>query len=129
MHNFISVNQPIDVQLVGIAEATKARKEKEREENRQVVQTIFDVVRHLAKQNCAFRGHDEAEDSVNRGNFLEELAFIAKFHKPLERWMESHPENLSYFSPSIQNEMIAILNKLINESIKSEVISAKYFSI
>jgi hypothetical protein len=28
MHNFKSVNQPIDVQLVGIAEATKARKEK-----------------------------------------------------------------------------------------------------
>ena len=47
----------------------------------------------------------------------------------LERWMESHPQNLSYFSPSIQNEMITILDKLVNESIKSEVISAKYFSI
>lgn len=129
MHNFNSVNQPIDVQLVGIIEATKARKEEEKEENRQVVQTIFDVVRHLAKQNCAFRGHEEDSSSTNRGNFLEELCFIAKFDKPLKRWMESHPENLSYFSPSIQNEMIAILNKLINESIKSEVISAMYYSI
>ena len=79
----ITVNRPIDVQLVGIVEATKARKEKEREENRKVVQTIFDVVRHLAKHNCAFRGHDEGVDSSNRGNFLEELAFIAKFDKPL----------------------------------------------
>ena len=98
MHSFLSINQPIDVQLVGIAEATRARKEKEREENRQVVQTIFDVVRHLAKQNCAFRGREEGENSANRGNFLEELTFVAKFDKLLERWMKSHPENLSYFS-------------------------------
>ena len=111
------MNRPIDDQLVGIAEATKARKEKEREENRQVVQTIFDVVRHLAKQNCAFRGHDEGENSSNRGNFLEELAFIANFDKTLTHWMETYPENLLYFSSSIQNEMLAILNKLINESI------------
>ncbi|CAB4043130.1 Hypothetical predicted protein [Paramuricea clavata] len=55
MQNFKSENQHIDVQLVGIAEASKTRKEQEREENRQIVQTIFDVVRHLAKQNTAFR--------------------------------------------------------------------------
>ena len=102
MHDFVSVNRPIDDELVGIAEATKARKEKRREENRQVVQTIFYVVRHLAKQNYAFRGHDEGEDLSNRGNFLEELAFIAKFDKTLTHWMETHPENLLYFSSSIE---------------------------
>lgn len=45
IHDSMSVNRPIDDQLVEIAEATKARKEKEREENRQMVQTIFDVWR------------------------------------------------------------------------------------
>ena len=43
--------------------------------------------------------------------------------------MENHPRNLSYFSPSIQNEMIATVSNLIIESIKSELISAKYFPI
>jgi hypothetical protein len=129
MQNFKSDNQHIDVQLVGIAEASKTRKEQEREENRQIVQTIFDVVRHLAKQNTAFRGHDETNDSANRGNFLEELLFLSKYDKPLKRWMETHPKNLSYFSPSIQNEMIGILSNMIIEIIRFEVISAKYFSI
>ena len=129
MQNFKSDNQPIDLQLVGIAEASKTRKEEERKENRRIVQTIFDVTQHLAKQITAFRGHDETDDSTNRGNFLEELYFLAKYDRPLKGWIESHSQNLSCFSPSIQNEMIGILSNMIIEIIKSEVISAKYFSI
>jgi hypothetical protein len=44
MQNFKSDNHHIDVQLVGIAEASKTRRQQEREENRKIVQTIFDVV-------------------------------------------------------------------------------------
>ena len=62
-------------------------------------------------------------------NFLEELYFLAIYDKTLKRWIETHPQNLSYFSPSIQNEMIGILSNMIIKIIKSEVISAKYFSI
>ena len=87
------------------------------------------MTRHLAKQNNAFRGHDETDDSTNRVNFLEELYFLARYDKPLKGWIESHPQNLSYLSPSFQNEMIGILSNMIIEIIKSEVISAKYFSI
>ncbi len=82
MQNFKSSNDPIDVQLVGAAQAAISRKEKEREENREVVRVIFDVIRHLAKQNNAFRGHDESDAAENRGNFLEELNFLAKYHQP-----------------------------------------------
>ena len=64
MQNFKSDSQPIDEQLVGIAEASKARIEEERKENRRIVQTIFEVARHLPKQNTAFRGHDETDDSA-----------------------------------------------------------------
>ena len=76
MQNFKSSNDPIDVQLVGAAQATIARKEKEREENGEIVRVIFDVIRHLAKQNNAFRGHDESDAAENHGNFLEELNFL-----------------------------------------------------
>ena len=75
IHNF-RTTKPIDVQLNDAAEAMHSRKEKEREENRSIVQVIFDVIRHLAKQNSAFRGHDESADSTNQGNFLEELKFL-----------------------------------------------------
>ena len=128
IHNFRTAKR-IDVQLNDAAEAMHSRKEKEREENRSIVQVIFDVVRHLAKQNSAFRGHDESADSTNQGNFLEELEFLAKYHEPLRRWMVEHPQNLSYFSPGTQNGMISILANLIVGIIKSQVVCAKYFSI
>ena len=84
IHNFRTA-KPIDVQLNDAAEAMHSRKEKEREENRSIVQVIFDVIRHLAKQNSAFRGHDESADSTNQGNFLEELKFLSKYHELLRR--------------------------------------------
>ena len=68
-------------------QAAISKKEKEREENREIVRVIFDVIRHLAKQNNAFRGHDESDAAENRGNFLEELKFLAKYHQPLQKWI------------------------------------------
>ena len=50
---------PIDVQLNKEAEEIRGRREQERVENRHIVETMFDVVRHLAKQNSSFCGHDE----------------------------------------------------------------------
>lgn len=64
IHNFTSINQPIDVQLVEIAEATKAMKGKEGEENRQVGQKIFDAVRHLMKQKSIFRCLTASKEGV-----------------------------------------------------------------
>ncbi|XP_028416040.1 zinc finger MYM-type protein 1-like [Dendronephthya gigantea] len=128
IHSFKSAT-PIDVQLNREAEAVRERKEQERKENREIVETIFDVVRHLAKQNMSFRGHDESYDSKNKGNFLEELQFLSKYHAPLRKWMDTHPENVSYFSHVSQNEMISILSNLITEVVCNEVRSAKYFSI
>ena len=106
-----------------------AKQHKERSENRHILETIFDVVRHLAKQNSAFRGHNETEDFLNRGNFLEELQFLSKYHKPLRTWIEKHPGNVSYFSHVSQNEMIAIISNLITEIVCNEIHAVKYFSI
>ena len=80
MHCFGSTT-PIDVQEI------RGRREQERVENRHIVETIFDVVRHLAKQNSSFHGHDETDDSKNEGNFLEELEFLSKYHAPVRKWI------------------------------------------
>ena len=63
----------VNVQINNAAEVHLSRQQKERAENRHIVKVIFDVIRHLGKQNSAFRGHDESEDSKNKGNFLKEL--------------------------------------------------------
>lgn len=128
-NSFKSESPSVHEQLVGSAQAAVSRKEKERKENRAIVEVIFDVIRHLAKQNSAFRAKDESMESMNQGNFLEELKFLAKYHMPLKKWMEEHPKNVSYFSHTTQNEMIGIVSEIIESMIKFEVKSAKYFSI
>eukprot|EP00794_Sanderia_malayensis_P009282 gene9282-10262_t len=74
-------------------------------------------------------GHDESDTAENRGNFLEELNFLAKYHQPLQKWIQQHPQNVSYFSPNTQNEMISVLSQVVTERIKGEVAYSKHFSI
>ena len=69
---------------------------------------MFDCVLFLSKQGLAFRGHDESQTSSNRGNFLEIVHFLSKYSPQLHRWLESHPGNVTYMSPDIQDKMIAI---------------------
>ena len=41
---------------------------------------LIETIRFLSKQGLPFRGHDEYEDSDNRGNFLEVLELLASFN-------------------------------------------------
>ena len=74
MQDFKTVT-PVDIQLNEAEREMRERKERERSENCHIVGVIFDIVRHLAKQNVAFRGHDETSSSKNKGNFLRKFAF------------------------------------------------------
>lgn len=120
---------PINAQLSAVAAENISRKQQERKENREVAEVIFDVVRHLILQNEAFRGHDEKDSSLNQGKFLAEIKFLAKYHPPLQKWLDTHPGNVSWISPDIQNEMIEILANHILDIIKIQVQESKYYSV
>jgi hypothetical protein len=42
-------------------------------------------LRYLLNQGLAFRGHDESEESSNRGNFIELLKWLAKGNKEVNK--------------------------------------------
>ena len=86
------------------------------------------MIRFLARQNISFRGHDEAVNSQNRGNFLELIHFTAKYNTSLQRWIELHPRNVSWLSPEIQSELIHLLALEAVPCIASEC-QGRYFSI
>ena len=67
----------------------------------QVVATA-NVVLHLALQGLAFRGHDEHPDSLNKGNFLENLRFLFRSCPDIPHAI---PNNAKYTSPDIQRDM------------------------
>ena len=55
------------------------RHNEEVRQNREILKTVTEAVLYLSKQELAFRGHDESEDSLNKGNYRELLESFAKF--------------------------------------------------
>jgi hypothetical protein len=116
-------------QLSEQARHDRSRKEAEKSENREVVQIIFDCVLFLSKQGLPFRGHDESLASGNRGNFLELLNFIANYCPQLQKWLVSHPGNVTYMSSDIQDEMISIVANKVRYAVSSDIAEAGMFSL
>ncbi|XLT58497.1 hypothetical protein HN873_051101, partial [Arachis hypogaea] len=60
----------------------------------------------LLRQELAFHGNDETDDSVNQGNFLELLNFLAQHNEEIGRTFKNVHENLKLIAPSIQKDIV-----------------------
>ena len=82
----------------------------------------------LAKQELAFRGHDESQISLNRGNYIEYLYELAENDVELK----DHLQNSTVFSgmsSDIQNDLIFAVSELMILKIKEEVKTALFVFI
>ena len=93
--------------------------QKQIDENRVYLSKIIDIIKFLAKQGLALRGHDESQESFNKGNFLELCELLAKFDEPFKTQITNH---FNFLSPEIQNELILIINEKILKSIVSDIL-------
>ena len=121
--------KPIDTLLDEQRAELHSRRQKEIASNREVLAHLLDIIRLLAKQNLAFRGHDESASSVNRGNFLELVHHQAKYDPILQQHLQKAGKNATYLSPDIQNQLICAMADKVLESILVEARKAKFFSI
>ncbi|XP_071684895.1 uncharacterized protein [Lolium perenne] len=86
-------------------------------------------LRFLLQQGLAFRGHDESEDSLNRGNFLELLKWLANTFSEVDKVvLNNAPQKCKMIDPKIQKQLIASCAK---ESTKLmlEDLDGDYFTI
>ncbi|XP_020999668.1 uncharacterized protein LOC110281616 [Arachis duranensis] len=60
----------------------------------------------LLRQGLAFRGNDETDDSVNQGNFLELLNFLAQHNEEIDRAFKNARGNVKLRAPSIQKDIV-----------------------
>lgn len=97
-------------------------------ENRRYMKAIIVSLRMLAIQGQAFRGHNENEGSVNRGNFIEMMNCIGLFDEVVKNKING-PKNARYLHHSIQAEIIQIMTNMILNKIASEVKESVYFSV
>lgn len=99
----------------------------------EILTRMFDIIRFLAKQYLALRGHRENDTSANRGNFLELVHLLAKYdpvlRERLVRIKMGQKISLTYMSPEIQNEFIEILGNKVRQKIIGRVQKAKYYSM
>ena len=64
-------------------------------------------MKFLLHQGLAFRGHNESEDSSNRGNFIELLKFLAANSEEVNKYvLNNAPGNCLLTSPKIQKQLI-----------------------
>lgn len=82
---------------------------------------------YLSSQDLAFRGHDETENSVNKGNFRELVDLFCKYDSKLRDFMS----NASVFagtSKTIQNELLDSINYVLRNYIEDELLDVPFFS-
>jgi hypothetical protein len=90
------------------------------------------IVKFLAKQNLALRGHNSKLYDASNGNFLGLIEMLAEFDPVIQehvRRITNDESHVHYLGPRIQNELIHLLGSTIkSESIK-KIKQAKYFSV
>lgn len=93
-----------------LAQIEKQR-QKNIQENRDNLKKLIEITILLAKQCISFRGHNEDETSINKGNFKEISYFVAQRDSSLHSFL-NNSANANYLSPEIQNELIQIISNL-----------------
>lgn len=84
--------------------------------------TSINATRFLLHQGLAFRGHDESETSINRGNFLELIKLLAEQNEKIMKVvLRNAPENHKMVAPSIQKDIAQCFGEIIVESIIVEI--------
>ncbi|KAH9646915.1 DUF4371 domain-containing protein [Citrus sinensis] len=96
-------------------------------ENRLRLKTSIIATKWLAKQACAFRGHDESVNSLNRGNFIELIKLLVTMNEEINKVvLENAPKNTQYIAPKIQKELLNIIANKVRHKIREEVDDAKF---
>lgn len=75
-----------------------------------------------------FRGDDESDDSLNKGNYLELINLLASYNPNLRNFLDNS-NVFSGLSNDIQNDIISSVANVILDEIKKEYEGADYMAL
>lgn len=98
---------------------------------RKYLNGIIDVIIFLVENELSLRGSYDIDSHTEDGLFNNLFQYTLKNNVELQKCQQYMPKNALYTSPIIQNEIIAILAKLVREQIVNEIKSAdvSFFTI
>ena len=82
----------------------------------------------LGKQELSFRGHDESENSPNKGNCIEFLNVLAESNVELSKHL-TNSKVFSGLSSDVQNDLIASVEQFMSIKIKEHISNSKFVSV
>ena len=102
---------------------------KEKVEYKSRLTYALKCLKFLLRQSLAYRGHDESEDSFNKGNFLELLNWLEEnFEEVGNVVLNNSPKNCIRAAPAIQKDIISSCAKGTTKLIMEDL-DGDYFAI
>lgn len=121
-------NNRIDIWLSESLKKNITKHNEKVDNNRYIVSKLIDITCFLAKQELAFRAHNEKSNSLNKGNFIETFNLLSSIDDKLK----FHISNSTVFtglSNDIQNDLINSIKNVIILKIKNEIKNSNFLAI
>jgi hypothetical protein len=111
------------------AEEQEIKKHNEKvTKNRDILAKLIDILRLCSKCNLSLRGHNEKEDSKNRGVFLEIVNYTRKFDAAFNSHMQE-PHVFQGTSKTTQNELLQCMLDVCRQHIMDEIRKSSFLSL
>lgn len=118
----------IDESLDHAREVARKNHNLKVKKNREGMKTLIELVCYLGSHGLSFRGHDESEKSVNKGNYKDLCKFFASKDSTFADFLSNNPV-FSGTSATIQNDLIEVIGSYVLEEIAREVNQAEFVAI
>lgn len=118
----------ISTQLSAAYRQTIVAHNEQVDKNRYVLNIIINCIRFCGALELALRGHNESDDSENRGVFRE----LIDFSSHLDKDLRDHFSKSSVFkgtSKTTQNELLECMLDIYHEEVAKEIKSADYVAV
>jgi hypothetical protein len=96
--------------------------------NREVLGRLINVTCFVAKQELAFRGHNESSTSLNKGNYIELIHLLAGYDERLAIHL-STATTFTVTANRIQNDLVNSVADIIFEDTVYEIASTPFVAI
>lgn len=110
-------------------EVTQLLEEDVLEKRRYYVTSIIDVIKFLVENELALRGTWNILDNTEDGNITNLFLLLLSKDQKLKQCHGIIPNYAKYTSPTIQNELIAIIAKVLREKLVKDVNSSSFFTL
>jgi hypothetical protein len=98
-------------------------------ENATRLNASIEAIRYLTNQGLAFRGDDESQQSLNKGNFLQLLTLLCKHSQEFDKvCLDRAPQNAKMTSPDVQKDIVEAFACEVRQSIASQI-TGRFFAL